>query len=376
MRRLLIICCLVVFIDVAFYEAITPLLADYRNNLGLTKGEAGILVGAYAAGSIIASLPAGLAAARLGPRPVIFWGLIIFAVSGTIFGFANGYWVLTVMRLIQGAAAAAMWSGSFAWLINAYPPERRGAVIGTALGVAVAGALFGPAIGALAGEIGTELVFSVVGALSLLLAVGIYLQPDTTIRTQHRIAQIWASLRERPVLYGALLVTAPSVMFGAVAVLVPLQIDALGGSRLLVAAGFAAGAGLEATLAPLVGRYSDRHGRMLPYTVGAVVCLVAVMLVPIPSIPMVLGALGAAALGAGMTFAPASAQLADSAEIAGLHQAIASATSNMAWALGQVVGAVAGGALAEAFGEIVPCVLIALFIAVVAASAWRRVATA
>src|SRR5665811_385136 len=50
-RRLITVACAVIFVDVAFFEAITPLLADYRNQLGLGEGEAGLLVGSYAVGS-------------------------------------------------------------------------------------------------------------------------------------------------------------------------------------------------------------------------------------------------------------------------------------------------------------------------------------
>ena len=51
----------IVLVDVIFYSAITPLLPSYVDDLGLTKSEAGILAGAYAAGTLAASLPGGLA---------------------------------------------------------------------------------------------------------------------------------------------------------------------------------------------------------------------------------------------------------------------------------------------------------------------------
>ena len=74
----------------------------------------------------------------------------------------------------------------------------------------------------------------------------------------------------RPIRDAAVFVAVPSVMFGAIEVLVPLRIDALGGGHAVIAAGFIAGAGLEAMLAPLAGRMSDRTGRRLPYVVGLV----------------------------------------------------------------------------------------------------------
>lgn len=375
-RRLLIVACLVVFIDVAFYEAITPLLAGYRNSLGLTKGEAGILVGAYAAGSILASFPAGLAAARMGPRRIIIGGLIVFAVAGIGFGFAHSYSALLITRFVQGISAAILWSGAFAWLINSFPAEQRGTVIGTALGAAVTGALIGPAIGALANEIGTELVFTVVGVIAIVITGAVISIPDATARTDQDVGETLSSMVSRPVVAAATLIAVPSIMFGAVAVLVPLQIDSLGGSSVMVAVGFAAGATLEATLAPIVGRFSDIHGRMLPYAIGTSVAAAAVLVVPAQSIPLVLGALIGTALGAAWCFGPASAQLADNAEAVGLHQGPATAVSNVAWALGQAIGAVGGGALAEVSGELLPCAVAAAMLVAVAYPAWRRVVAA
>ena len=61
MRRLLVLASAMIFFDVAFFAAIAPLLPDYVDELGLSKAEAGILSAAYAAGTLLASLPAGLA---------------------------------------------------------------------------------------------------------------------------------------------------------------------------------------------------------------------------------------------------------------------------------------------------------------------------
>ena len=171
MRRLLLFASTVVFLDVAFYAAIAPLLPDYVDEYGLSKGEAGILAAAYAAGTLLASLPAGLVATRVGPRRTVIGGLVLLGVSSLVFGFGRDIVVLDVSRFAQGVAGALIWSGALTWLITTAPPERRGSVIGTALGTAVAGALIGPVLGAAAAEIGTEVVFGAVLVLALLLAV-------------------------------------------------------------------------------------------------------------------------------------------------------------------------------------------------------------
>jgi hypothetical protein len=54
------------------------------------------------------------------------------------------------------------------------------------------------------------------------------------------------------------------------------------------------------------------------------------------------------------------ALLSDAAEDAGLDQALAFAISNLAWALGHVFGAGAGGAVADATSDTVPYAALAI----------------
>ncbi len=81
---------------------------------------------------------------------------------------------------------------------------------------------------------------------------------------------------------------------------------------------------------------------------------------------MVLAALIVTSLGAGLCFAPALTLLSDVAEASSLHQGFAAGLSNMAWASGQVVGGIGGGAVASVAGNAVPSLAItALLLATV-----------
>ena len=204
MRRLLMLASAMIFFDVAFFAAIAPLLPDYVDELGLSKAQAGILSASYAAGTLLASLPAGLrrqpgraaahghrrpaAARRLQPR------LRLRSTRSRL---------LDAARFIQGIAGALIWSGALTWLITAAPDESRGSVIGTALGTAVAGALLGPALGALAAAVGTELVFGSV----LVVTLGARLRRLAAARGRRArapdaCARSSAAMLSRPVLDG------------------------------------------------------------------------------------------------------------------------------------------------------------------------------
>jgi MFS family permease len=372
MRRLLLLASAVVFIDVAFYTAVTPLLPHYVDDLDLSKGQAGVLAAAYAAGTLVASLPGGLLAARAGPRRTLISGLLLIGVSSLVFGFAHHLLLLDAARFVQGIAGALTWSGALSWLIAATPESRRGSAIGGVLGIAIAGALLGPLLGALAVQIGTKPVFSSVLVLTSALAIVALGVRERGRAEPDRLRDVTASITSRPVLTATWYVAAPSVMFGAFSVLVPLRIHELGGGAGLVAAGFAAGSGLEAVMAPLIGRLSDRVGRLRPFAAGLLFCAITIAAIPVPQAlgPMLAVAVSIA-FGAGLCFAPAMTMLSDAAAATGLHQGFSAGLTNMAWAAGQVSGAVGGGVVAGAAGDALPSLLTAALLLATATAAWR-----
>jgi MFS family permease len=372
MRRLIVLASTMIFFDVAFYAAIAPLLPDYVAEFDLSKAEAGVLAASYAAGTLLASLPAGLVATWAGPRRTVIGGLLLLGCSSLVFGFAHEIVLLDAARFAQGVAGALIWSGALTWLITTAPPERRGSVIGTALGTAVAGALVGPILGAIAAEVGTEAVFGAVLGIALLLAAFASRLPEAGPPERQPLREVGATILTRPILTATAFVAVPSLMFGAVEVLVPLRIDELGGGHVAIAGGFIAGAALEAGLAPVVGRYSDRVGRRIPFVIGIGICACAmVVLAAAQALGPVLGALILGALGAGICFAPALTTLSETADLSGLHQGFAAGLSNMAWAAGQTAGALAGGGVAGAAGYALPSLAIAALLVVTSAYAYR-----
>ena len=372
MRRLLVIASTMILFDVAFYSAIAPLLPDYVDELGLSKAEAGVLSAAYAAGTLLASLPAGLLASRVGPRRTVLAGLALLGISSVVFGFGNEIALLDAARFSQGVAGALIWSGALTWLITASPPERRGQVIGTALGTAVAGALIGPALGALAAEIGTEIVFSAVLGISAVFAALVWRTPESAPPERQTLSEVASAIATRPVLTATAFVAVPSLMFGAIEVLVPLRIDDLDGGHALIAAAFIVGAAIEAGLAPISGRYSDRVGRRTPFVSGLLIAAVGMLgIAAAEGVGVVVAGLLVGCLGAGICFAPAMTMLTETSEAGPLQEGLAAGLSNMAWATGQVIGGLVGGAVAGVAGYAAPSAAVAVVLLLTAAYAMR-----
>lgn len=375
MRRLLILASVMVFFDVAFYAAIAPLLPAYVARFELGKAGAGVLAASYAAGTLVSSLPAGLLATRMGPRLTAIGGLLLLGASSIVFGFGTSIALLDAARFVQGVSGALIWSGALTWLITAADPERRGSVIGTVLGTAIAGALVGPLLGAAAAELGTRAVFGSVMGATLVLAAFAARLPEAGPPERQDLRGVAATMISRPVLTVTAFVAVPSLMFGAVGVLVPLRIAELGGGHTMIAAGFIAGAALEAALAPIAGRYSDRVGRRIPFVTGIGICAAAIVGIGLAqTLDVVLAALIFGSLGAGICFTPAMTALSETAESSRLHQGFAAGLSNMAWAVGQMLGALAAGGGASATGYAVPSLVVAALLLCTAAYAHRFLA--
>jgi len=124
LRLLFVVAGAVVFFDTVFYAAVVPLLPTLTRQLHLTKASAGVLTAAYAAGTLVGSLPGGMLAERAGPRVTLYTGLALMGGSSLAFGLLHNVALLDVARFIQGVGGACTWAGSMVWLIIESPPER------------------------------------------------------------------------------------------------------------------------------------------------------------------------------------------------------------------------------------------------------------
>lgn len=355
MRRLLLLVCAIVFVDTSFYAAITPLLPYYADQEHLTKTSAGILSGAYPAGTLVASLPAGALAARFGPRAVLAAGLAMLAGTSIAFGLAGSIVALDVARFLQGVGGALSWTGGMGWLSGAAPADRRGAMMGTAMAAATGGALMGPVLGAVARGIGPAVTFGAIGVVAAAMLVIVLAMPVRERRPEQMAGSLRDAFRQRTVARGLWLITCTALMFGTLNVLLPLRIDAAGGSGALIAAVWLCTAGLEAIVNPISGRRADRRGwfgiaraGLAGGAVVAVLAGVATALVPLAALGLASGPV------IGLLWTPALILLGEGSDEVGFDHTYAFALMNLAWASAQTIGTAGGGALAHATSDVVP----------------------
>ncbi len=162
---------------------VMPVLFIHAQDMAdFTPLLAGIAIGIYGLGQAILQIPFGYLSDRLGRKPVIIFGLIVFAVGSVIAANAETVLGLIIGRALQGSGAIA--STLMALAADLSRPELRSkmmAVIGATIGAAFVLALItGPW---LAGFVGIAGLFWLTAGLALLaIAVVQWVTPSGAIK--------------------------------------------------------------------------------------------------------------------------------------------------------------------------------------------------
>ncbi len=137
---------------------------------------AGVAFGAYGITMALAQLASGILSDRVGRRPVLLGGTIIFVAGAAVSALSQSIWPLIAGRLIQGLGGVS--SSAMAAVGETIPAERRTtamAMVGVPAGVAVfLGFVVGPP---LATAIGFANLFWITAALGLAASAPLFARP-------------------------------------------------------------------------------------------------------------------------------------------------------------------------------------------------------
>ena len=183
---------------------VLPVLAFYLQKLpGATPALIGLALGVYGIGHMLLQIPMGMLSDRIGRKPVITFGLALFALGSLTAALAHGVSGIILGRALQGTGAVT--GASQALAADLSREQSRGAVmgiIGAMIGAAfLLALLLGPPLAALAGLQGLfALTFVLVlGAIALLWIVVPHAPPPRG-HASAGIASILGTLRDRRLL--------------------------------------------------------------------------------------------------------------------------------------------------------------------------------
>ena len=358
--RIVLLISVLLGFEALMYSTVAPLLPHYAHEFGASKPAVGVLAATYPAGMIPGSLLGGWIATRAGVRLTTVVGLFMFTVSIIPFGFATGMATLDLLRFVQGAACGCIWSGGLAWVIALVRRERRGQVLGSVMAAAVFGTLLGPIVGTLAVAVGTEIVFTGVGAASLALAAWTLRHPEPPPLEHERHAPLRALARSPQLILSVWLIVLEAAMIGATTTLLPLRLSHLGASGVAIGVTFVLASLIATITSPQIGRLVDRRGPRLPIALALLVTALLIAALPLPASALGLAVLTVIALGGPSTglMIPSMSVITDTAERLGVAIALATMVLNLAWAVGEAVGAPTAATVAHLTSDTVALLLI------------------
>lgn len=169
---------------------ILPVFALYAHDLaGATPLLVGLAIGAYGLTQALLQIPFGLLSDRIGRKPVIYGGLVIFAVGSVIAAMADSISGVIIGRALQGSGAiAAATIALAADLTRESVRTRAMAAIGISVALSFAVALVaGPLLGEMIGVSGIFWLTAGFALLGMLVLASVVPDPDRS--TVHRDAQ-------------------------------------------------------------------------------------------------------------------------------------------------------------------------------------------
>jgi len=170
---------------------VLPVLATYGQGLaGATPVLIGMAIGCYGLTQAFLQIPFGMLSDRIGRKPVILFGLLLFALGGLVAAQADSIQQVIAGRILQGAGAiAAAVMALVADLTQEQNRTKAMAMIGMSIGSAFAVAMVaGPVVAGLAGLHGVFLSTSALAVVGMLLVFFCVPTPQTPLR--HREAGV------------------------------------------------------------------------------------------------------------------------------------------------------------------------------------------
>ena len=113
-----------VFSIQALSNAAIPILPELAGAGSRDPFASNILFSGYFVGALLALVPFGILADRLGNLKMVGFGVLLTAISGTVISFSESLWVLGIARFLEGVGCGAFFPAAFS-MISKWKDSQR-----------------------------------------------------------------------------------------------------------------------------------------------------------------------------------------------------------------------------------------------------------
>lgn len=261
----------------------SPVLPLFATHLGADPSGVGFVAAVSAFTGIIASIPAGMLSDRFGRRKMLIFSLIVFSTAPFLYLFVNKIWQLAIVRFYHGFATAVFIPVAMALVADLFHKER-GEKMGwfstsTLVGRFIAPIAGGSIIGAMVFNPGFsyKIVYLVCGAAGIIALILTSKLPSTPYKKiekrdwRETFASFKSVLSNRLILTTAGVEASILFAYGTFETFLPLYSIKIGLSAYEVGIFLSSQVITLALTKPVMGRFSDRHGRRPQIFLGAII---------------------------------------------------------------------------------------------------------
>ncbi|MBU1048786.1 MFS transporter [Candidatus Bipolaricaulota bacterium] len=169
---------------------ISPILPLYAKTFAASATQIGLVFTAFSISRALLGPFVGRLSDRIGRRPLILGGLLIYAVVSVLYASATSLLTLGAFRLLQGVASVMVTPIAQAYVGDLTPKGREGRYLNAFYSSQFIGMAFGPLLGGIIGGMWSyAAAFYVMGGLSVLSLVLVYLTVpvDQTARERRQV---------------------------------------------------------------------------------------------------------------------------------------------------------------------------------------------
>ncbi len=185
---------------------ILPVFAIYAQELkGVTPALMGLALGAYGLTMAVLQIPFGMLSDRVGRKPMIAFGLILFAVGSVVAAISNDIWGVIAGRALQGSGAIA--AVVMALLTDFTREEERTkamAILGVSIGASfVLALMMGPILESMIGVPGLFWLTAALALVGLWLLFTVVPDPLSDIKRQKKqpaLRDLWRIVTHKELL--------------------------------------------------------------------------------------------------------------------------------------------------------------------------------